>query len=275
MEDALPTLSMRSLVPLFSKSLQDWRDALRMWRLWTALGREDLSDRYRRTVLGVSWLVTSFALFILVYIVVFGHGSGLTLSQYALYVTIGFGMWSFISSVVSDSCVAYTASSGWILGSAIPYPVFFLQSLFRNSIVFSLTLLVIAGALAWEKESWSATMLYAIPAVLSYALPPIWLAAILAPLCARYRDLYHAVQTAMRLLFFVTPILWLPGQRAQLALMAKYNLLTYFIDIVRSPLIYDVFPARSWAIVIATNIIGALVGLAVYALTRNRVVYWL
>jgi lipopolysaccharide transport system permease protein len=226
-------------------------------------------------VLGVSWLVTSFALFILVYIIVFGHGSGLTLGQYALYVTIGFGVWSFISSVVSDSCVVYTASSGWILGSSIPYPVFFLQGLFRNLVVFSLTLLVIVGALVWKKESWSTTELYAIPAVLSYVLPPIWLAAILAPLCARYRDLHHAVQTGMRLMFFVTPILWLPTQRAQFALMAKYNPVAYFIDIVRSPLIYDVFPAHSWGIVIATNIIGMLIGLVVYTLTRNRIVYWL
>ncbi len=275
MEDPLPIHSMRTLTRLFSKAWQDWRQAIRMWRLWTALGLEDLSDRYRRTVLGVSWLVTSFALFILVYIVVFGQHSGVSTGEYALYVTIGFGVWSFINSTVSDSCVAYTASSGWILGSSIPHPVFLLQALFRNSAVFCLTLLVIAGTLVWQKQSWSGAEWYAVPGVLSYAIPPLWLGAILAPLCARHRDFIHAVQTGMRLLFFLTPILWLPTQRMELDLMAKYNPITYFIDVVRSPLIYDVFPAHSWMIVLAVNAVGALAGFATYTLTRNRMVYWL
>ncbi len=260
---------------LFAQSVADWNKAFRLWRLWTSLALEDLSDRYRRTILGVSWLVTSFALFILLYITIFGHGSGLTLGDYALYVTIGFGVWGFMTSAVGECCVAYIGSSGWILGSSIPYPVFFLQTLFRDAVVFSLTLVVILGALLLEKENWSWRMLYAIPGILSYALPSLWLGALLAPLCARHRDALHAVQTGMRLLFFATPILWLPSQRPELAVMAKYNVLTYFIDIVRSPLIYDVLPVHSWMIVLATNAIGLVAGFLTYTFTRNRVAYWL
>jgi ABC-type polysaccharide/polyol phosphate export permease len=261
---------------LIRKSFQDWRDAMRMWRLWTSLGWEDLSERYRRTLFGVSWLVLSFGLFILVYNVVFHQGSGVSGREYALYVTIGFGLWGFINSVISDSCVAYIGSANWMLGVSIPYPVFFFQGTFRNWIVFLLTLLVIVGFLIWLKPGWTMTMLWAIPALLSYLITPLWLSAILAPLCARYRDALHAIKTGMQLLFFATPILWLPSSRDQLVgLLAKYNVITYFIDIVRAPLIYDTFPVRSWEIVLATNAIGIVAGFVVYALTRNRVVYWL
>lgn len=269
------SVGKHSLKRQLSHSSEDWMKAVRMWRLWTALGREDLSDRYRRTMLGVSWLVTSFALFILVYILVFGSGSGLSQGQYALYVTIGFGLWSFISGAVGDGCVAYSASSNWILGSSIPYPVFIFQIVYRNWLVFLLTLLVIAVAVLWLKPAWTVSMLWSAPALLVYVVTPVWIAAILAPLCARYRDALHAVQTGMRLLFFATPILWLPNQRAQLALLAHYNPVSYFIDIVRAPLINDVFPYHSWMVVLMINAVGLLAGAAVYSLTRDRVAYWL
>jgi ABC-type polysaccharide/polyol phosphate export permease len=263
------------LKQVFFRSISDWANALRTWRLWTALAREDLSDRYRRTVLGVSWLVTSFALFIAVYILVFGRGSGVSQAEYALYVTIGFGLWNFISGAVGDGCVAYSASGNWILGTSIPYPAFIFQTVYRNYLVFLLNLFVIAIALLWLKSEWSPAMLWALPGLLVYMITPLWLAAILAPLCARYRDGLHAVQTGMRLLFFATPILWLPTQRSQLALLAHYNPLSYFIDIVRVPLIYDAFPYTSWIVVLTINGVGLLAGAATYALTRHRVAYWL
>jgi ABC-type polysaccharide/polyol phosphate export permease len=270
----LPSNADRPAIPI-RNSINDWITALRMWRLWTSLGLEDLSDRYRRTVFGVSWLVTSFALFILVYITVFAQGSGVSHDDYVLHVTIGFGLWTFIGTVVSDSCHAYTGSSNWILGASIPYPVFIFQAVFRNWLAFLAKLLVILAILLWEQPFWRLSMLWALPGFLVYVFAPLWLAAVLGPVCARFRDATHAVQTAMQLLFFVTPVLWLPGQRDQLAVIAKYNIITYFIDIIRVPLIDGSLPIHSWKIVILANALGSLLGFAAYALTRNRVVYWL
>lgn len=266
---------MERTLRLATESAHDWLKAARMWRLWSALGFEDLIERYRRSYLGVTWLVASFALFILVYMLVFGQGSGLSTADYTLYVTIGFGLWSFMASVVGESCTAYTGSGNWIQGTAIPYPVFILQTLYRNWLVFLLTLAVIVGTLLWLGEHWEWDMLWALPALAVYVITPLWLMALLAPLCTRYHDLYHAVQTGMRLLFFATPILWLPTQREQLALMAHWNLLTYFIDIVRAPLQGEGVPVHSWMVVGIANAIGLVAGFITYMFTRNRIVYWL
>lgn len=258
-----------------SLSVRDWVSALRLWRLWTTLGFEDLSERYRRTLFGISWVVTSFAVFVGVKILVFGQMVNVPLAEFALFVTLGFGLWTFISTVVVDCCVAYTHSANWVLGSNIPYPVFFLQIIFRNWVVFALILLVMLATLAWQRSGWSASMLSAIPGLLVYVVTPVWLAALLAPLCARYRDVFHAVQTLMRLLFFATPIIWMPGQNLLLDRIAHYNLLTHFIEIVREPLIYDTVPLDSWAIVLVVNGIGMVAGFASYTATRNRIAFWL
>ena len=246
-----------------------------MWRLWTTLGFEDLSDRYRRTLFGISWVVTSFAVFVGVKNLVFGQMATVSLAEFALFVTIGFGLWTFISTVIVDACVAYIHSANWVLGSNIPYPVFFLQVLFRNWLVFLMILFVMAAALAWQRDGWSTTMLAAIPGLLVYVVTPVWVAAILAPLCARHRDMLHAIQTAVRLLFFATPIIWMPGQSAVLDRLAHYNVLTHFIEIVREPLIYDTVPMDSWVIVLSVNAVGLVAGFASYAGTRNRIAFWL
>lgn len=260
---------------LFARAAQDWTKAIRMWRLWTALGMEDLSDRYRRTLLGISWVVASFGIFVFVKIMVFGQMTTAPIGEFALFVTLGFGLWSFISTMVLDSCVAYTASGNWLLGTAVPYPVFFLQIIFRNWLVFALTLIVMAAVVVWQKHTWSPVMLSALAGLLVYVVTPAWLIAILAPLCARYRDMWHTMQTVMRLLFFVTPIIWMPSQSGNLAVIAKYNVITHFIEIVREPLIYETIPYTSWAVVLIVNVIGISIGFASYALTRHKIAFWL
>src|SRR5690606_25515834 len=94
-----------------SQALRDWRTAFGMWRLWTALGFEDLSERYRRTLFGISWVLMSFAVFVGVKIAVFGQMAPVPMAEFALFVTLGFGLWTFISTVVVDACQAYIQSA--------------------------------------------------------------------------------------------------------------------------------------------------------------------
>jgi len=262
------------MVPSIIASKRDWHQALRLAPLWTNLAIEDLRDRYRRTVLGISWIIVSFALFVAVKVVVFGQMAATPMAEFGLFVTLGFGLWSYINSMVVDACTAYMHSRPWILGTSIPYPVFLLQATLRNWLVFGLVLAVMAAALYWKPTPWSPRALYAIPGLLIYLVTSIWLAAILAPLCARYRDLYHAIQTGMRLLFFVTPILWMPSISGILGQIARLNPMTHYIDIVRDPLLYDRVPAGSWWVVLAINAIGLVASVVVYAATRRKVAHW-
>jgi ABC-type polysaccharide/polyol phosphate export permease len=262
-------------VTAWQASLDDWRRAVHAPSLWLNLAFEDLRDRYRRTVLGVAWIAISFALFVAVKILVFGQMSAASTREFALFVTIGFGAWSFISSMVSDACNAYLHARAWILGTAVPYPVYLLQASLRNWLVFALILLVVAVALLWKPTPWTPVALFALPALLAYSITSIWLCALLAPLCARYPDLHHAIQTGMRLMFFITPILWMPGSNGILAELARINPMTHYLAILRDPLLYNTLPVASWEVVLAINATGVLFGSLVYAATRQKVAFWI
>ena len=261
-------------MPPLVAAFHDWRQASKLASLCFNLALEDLRDRYRKTLLGVAWIIVSFALFVGVKVLVFGQMVSTSQVEFGLYVTLGFGLWTFINAMVVDACTAYMFSRAWILGTAIPYPVFLMQAILRNSMMFALELVVMALALFWKPTPWSATTWLAIPGLLALLVTSVWLAAILAPLCARYRDLHHTIKTGMQLMFFVTPILWMPTISTTLARIAALNPLTSFIDIVREPLLYDRVPVHSWWVVLVINAIGFTIGVIVYASTRKRVAYW-
>lgn len=259
---------------LFTTALSDWSRSVRLASLWTSLALEDLRDRYRRTILGLLWIIASFALFVVVKVLIFGQLAAVSTEEFGVFVTLGFGLWTYINAMVMDACTAYMHARPWILGTATPYPVFLLQAVYRNWLIFGLILLVMAAAMYWKPTPWRLQALTVIPALLVYLLTSLWLAAILAPLCARYRDLYHAVQTSMRLIFFATPILWMPEASGQLALIAHWNPLSHFVAIVRDPLMYNRIPLDSWIVVLAINACGLVVSVFVYALTRRRIAHW-
>lgn len=267
------TLPVRQTGP-FTTALHDWSRSLGLASLWTSLALEDLRDRYRRTVLGLLWIVASFALFVLVKVLIFGQLAAVSTAEFGVFVTLGFGLWTYINAMVMDACTAYMHARPWILGTSTPYPVFLLQAVYRNWLIFGLILLVMAAAMYWKTSPWQLQALAVIPALLVYLLTSLWLAAILAPLCARYRDLYHAVQTSMRLIFFATPILWMPEASGQLAMIAHLNPLSHFVAIVRDPLMYNRIPLDSWTVVLVINAVGLLASVFVYALTRRRIAHW-
>lgn len=254
---------------------RDWRDAFAQASLWTALAVEDLRDRYRRTSLGLAWVVLSFAAFVLVKVAIFGQLTTASPAEFALFVVIGFGLWTHIASLVMDGCTAYLHARPWILGASIPYPVFLLQAIYRNWLVFGLIGLVMAGSLFWKPTPWTPGMLWAIPGIATYLVASVWITALLAPLCARFRDLHQVVQTAMRLLFFATPILWMPSTGGVLGAIALWNPISHFIAIVRDPLIYNTVPVESWLVVVAINLVGLPLGALAYSRSRDHVIFWI
>src|SRR5678815_1591299 len=87
----------------FMGLLSDWRQGLALFPLWSALAIEDLRDRYRRTLLGLTWIIFSFALFVGVKVLVFG-------------------LWTYINAMIMDGCTAYIHARPWILGTAVSWP---------------------------------------------------------------------------------------------------------------------------------------------------------
>lgn len=247
---------------------------LELWRFWLALAWQDWRRRYRRSALGAAWVFISFALFVGVKIMIFGAMSRQEIGFFSIWLSVGFLTWVYISSNVVEGCNVFIASSRWIKGANIPYLAYVFQSVTRSVIQFVLSFGVVAIALFFvpPPDPWIAlTALAALPALVLSAL---WVQVLLGVFCARFRDAVHLTQTAVRLLFFLTPILWVPSDFGRFGDFAVYNPFTHYIAIIRDPLAYGVIPWMSWGVVGAITAVGFAAAAAAFAANRHRIVFW-
>lgn len=254
----------------------DLLDGLRMWRLWMAFGYEDLRHQYRRTTLGLAWIAISFGAFTFVYMLFFG---GLNPShsgaEFATWVAAGFVSWQFISHAITMGANVFISSEGWIKGIKLPLSVHVYKTLWRLMIQDGLNLLV-AYALILAFGDYSVQGLFlallAYPLFLMLAVP---VQIVLGLVCARMRDLQQFIGTVMRLMFFVTPIIWtpVPGTIRQTA--ADLNPFSHLLALFRDPILYGTIPIQGlviWAVLMA--VFWTLAAIS-YRAMRPHLAYWL
>jgi lipopolysaccharide transport system permease protein len=104
-----------------------------------------------------------------------------------------------------------------------------------------------------------------------------WVSLIFGIVCARYRDLPQIVNSALQILIFLTPIMWMPNSISERVgfYLVQLNPLYHLLDLVRAPLLGQSPAITSWTVVVVMGIIGWLGALYMYARYKNRIVFWL
>lgn len=244
--------------------------------LWWRLAWADMNQLYRRSLLGIFWISLSFVMFIGVKIYIFGEMlGGIDMRMYTLWVTIGYAVWQFVTHAVNDACSVFVKSKSWILGTKLSLGTFVAQSITRHLIGLVMVSIICLMAIVYLKyeQSWKTWTI--IPGFLFLIINSIWVHIVLGILSTRFRDLLHMVRAIMHVMFFLTPILYLPKQLGPKAYIMNYNPFTHFLAIVREPIVNGEISELAWQVVICITIGGWL--LALYLLkTRSRnLVFWI
>ncbi|MCP2669699.1 ABC transporter permease [Maricaulaceae bacterium EIL42A08] len=259
-----------------SAALRDIFQAVLRWRLWMAFAIEDLRQTYRRSLLGVLWISFGFAIFVAVKIFIFGTMLDRANDQYySAYLMIGFYIWFYVSSSITSGTGVFINSEGWIRNDPIELPVFVFQNVVRHAFDLLMTGLVVVIGMVYLGLGASAYTFMVLPALLALLVNALWVNLLLGVLCLRFRDLVHLINAIIRVMFFMTPIFWLPEQLPARAMELLYwNPFAHFIWIFRTPIIDQQFALDSWIYVSVLTIIGWIAAILAYAITRRRLVFW-
>lgn len=254
----------------------DLAAGLAMFDLWRTFAWDEIQQRYRRSVLGVLWIILSYAIFVGGVWLFFSAFAGMDPAFFLMYVAIGYAAFTFLSGNIVDGCQVFTSSSTWIKSLALPYSVHVYRSIVRSVFTFALQLAVVVPVMIYLGWMFEPLMLLAIPALAVYFITAVAVQYFLGLIAARYRDIHHLVTSITRLLIFVTPILWvregLSGLRAN---VADLNPLTHYIEIFRAPLMGTPPRLSSWVIVLVlTTVIWAVTAITASAM-RRRLAYWI
>lgn len=245
------------------------------WRVWFNMALEDLQRRYHRAILGLLWVSISFFAFVAVKAVVFDRFADDPAFSFTIYLAIGFLIWQYINGIVSDGADVFASSANWIKGLPLPLSLFIYQSIVRNIVTAAYSSIVVVAAFAWEgvAPTWGA--LWAVPAILFLIFSSLWVELLVGVVATRFRDIKHLIQTVMRVMFFLTPIIWVPGVMGRLGEYVYWLPFANYIEIVRQPLMEGRIDAFHWIYVLALTGAGYLIAVPVFALNRHRIVYWI
>jgi ABC-type polysaccharide/polyol phosphate export permease len=256
-------------------ALQDIGRGLADWRLWSFLGQHDIHQRYRRSTLGPLWVALSVAVNVACIGLIWGTLFGLNAREFVPYLCLGTLVWNLVLGLANDGCQSFIAAQGYITQTNRPVSTYMFWVIWRNLLVAMHTLVVYVGVVLvfqlWPNEN----TLWVVPGLIVMLAASTWPVLLLGMISARFRDIPQIIQSIFTILFFVTPVLWKADQLGQRAYIAHWNPLAHVIDLVRAPLLGQPLTGFTWAMAIATAVLGWAFTLAVFARYRARISYWL
>lgn len=248
---------------------------IRASRIWGTLGWHDIRQRYRRSVIGPFWFTLSTAIMVIVLGALYSTLLQQQIEDYLPYLAVGLVVWQYLASVANEGCTAFIGSAYLIKQIRIPLTVHVCRIAWRNFVILLHSLPVVI-ILMLGFGHWPTWEFLLVPVGLGMLLlHGIWVGVALGVLCARFRDIPPIVTNLVQVIFFFTPVMWMPEILKDRAWIAELNPLYHLIETLRAPITGRPMHWESWAWSFGLLIVGF--GVAQYLMSRyrNRIPYWL
>jgi ABC-type polysaccharide/polyol phosphate export permease len=263
-----------SFVAHYRLAVEDVVEGFRRWEFWSLLGWNELRKRYHRSLMGPLWSTLSLAIFVTALGGLYAGLMQRNPADYIPHLVLGMIAWNFLFNTLQEGCSVFLRSAAYIQEIDIPQSTFVLALVWHNLIVFFYQCLVyIVVALIYGIELHLHSILV-LPGLILILANSIWMALLLGLVTARYRDIREIVASVLRILFFVTPIIWMPDMVDRFAILAGANPIYHFIEVFRSPFL----GADTYKIAFITVLVFAVFGWAltlyIFGSCRNRLPFW-
>jgi ABC-2 type transport system permease protein len=245
--------------------------------LWL-LTKRDLQVRYTTSALGYVWSILDpllmSAIYYFVFVIVFKRGTAAE-DPYIVFLMTALLPWTWFNGSMNDMAKAFIRDSKLIRSTSIPRSIWITRITLSKGIefLFSLPVLAIFAIITQFTSTpahlrWEAV--YSILAIVLEAILIVGLGLIIAPIVVFFRDLERAIKLILRLLFYLTPIVYgidrfdkNPGLKHFLDL----NPLTGIMSIYRASFFSG---ALDWpAVIIAAVESLVLLGIGILLFRRN------
>jgi lipopolysaccharide transport system permease protein len=243
--------------------------------LWSMLGWREIKQRYRRSTLGPFWVTISMAFMVLGLGLVYSLLFNMELATYLPFVCLGLILWEFISKSILDGSMTFLLLEGVIKQIRLPLTTHVVTVIWKNVLVLAhnAVILVVVFLVFQVKPTWN--ILLFVPGLILVTLNLVWVALLLATVCTRFRDVPLIVQTAVQMLFFVTPVFWLPSLMPARTILVHGNPFHHMLEVTRAPLLGQTPTAENWIFLIVMLVLGWAAAFLVFTKFRRRIPYWL
>jgi ABC-type polysaccharide/polyol phosphate export permease len=201
-----------------------------------ALSKRNITVRYKHSVVGFLWGFFKPALYLLIFIVIFGAQFSST-SNHILYITSGILFWFFFANCSSQGLQSIVQSAGLIKSIQIPPLLFPLAEVISELFNVILALIVFLIMMYGFEMVYSWQLLWIIPVLLVFAVFCFSVTLILSAFHVYFRDvgiLWNTLQPAM---FYLTPIAYTESLIPErFSMIIHLNPVYAFIRLFRAPI---------------------------------------
>ncbi len=258
------------------RGLVDIRQGLVSWRIWLMLAWNDVRRRYRRSGLGQFWLTLSMATMVGGLGFVYSNLFRVDVTKYLPYIAVTFVFWGVISSLVTDSCNAFVENDNMLRHMYLPRSLFVYRVVARTLIIAAHNVLIIPAVFVYFDVGLNFNILWLAVGLALVVANGFWFGFFLAIVCARFRDVPQIVFSIMQVVFFVTPVMFLPEQLARRGIsVLKWNPFANLLEVVANPMLG--MPPGEWALTscLAMAVVGFVIVVPFACRFAPRAVYWL
>jgi lipopolysaccharide transport system permease protein len=274
-DTALEFFSGMSVAARHRFAVDDVLAGLRLWRLAWSLGWLDIRLRYRGSMLGPFWLTISTGVMVGSLGFLYARLWQISVRDYLPFLALSQVLWGFLSTLVSESCVAFTESEGVIRSVRMPYFVFAMRILVRNVLVLGHNICVIVLVFVLLRIWPGSAALLAIPALPLWAMDALALALLLGGICARFRDIMPIVNSVMMIAFFLSPVIWKPEMLKAAAVWLPFNPFYDMLEIVRAPILGEVPSLLVWVGALGYSVLLCGLAWTFFLRARGRISFWM
>lgn len=256
----------------FKSGASDIGAAWQKRSVWLTLAGEDITDQHRRTTLGPLWLLINYLAFTGTFVLLFGHtASG---SNFAAYVAIGLFVWQHISEVINLSVTLFVREESYIKGTKLPLSTYVFQMTTQSTIRSGYALIGCIGILLLTGQPITPAWLWSLVGLAILVLTTPAAVIVFAMAGAYFPDLQFVVSNVIRMGIFLTPIFWMRDQGMGLrAALFDWNPFTYFLEVVRAPIISGSVSLMALAITLCLAALLWILALLLLGAGRRQIVF--
>lgn len=259
----------------YRNAFNDLTEALNAHRLWFYMASSDIRLRYRGSTLGPIWITLTMVIFIGALGIVYSRLFHQPVQEYIPFLTCGILIWTYISSIITESSEVFLSSKEFIEGMKMPYFLFIFRMIWRNLLVFLHNFVVYLLVVLFFHIKINSYILLAIPGLMLVTANLAAVSVILSLLGTRFRDLPPIINAMITVIFFISPVSWQAKFIGENSLIIRLNPVSYLLDLVRSPLLG--MPPHLQSVYLGLFFLVGLwlLALWVFSMNSKKIPFWL
>jgi len=190
------------------------------------------------------------------------------------FLCVGILIWNFVSSFLTEGGTLFTGSEAYIKQIRLPFSVYVYRSTWSKLVIFAHNFLIYVGVLIYFQIWPGAVALLAIPALMLVVVNGALANLCVGIISARFRDVPQVINSAVPIVFFLTPIFWKPEMLKGRSYITDFNPFFHLVEIVRGPLLGNMPSAKSYFVVLLITLINLAITGAFFTRFRPRIAYW-